>query len=133
MQRTRGGLVVVPGGPCVERPRLVCRALFGELEGPVDPPFDELRVRFPLPHPVPPDGLERKLGMQVRRGAADLDRFLHRGPEGLAVELERVRLADPVPELRLPAWVGLELERPVEQGQALVDLVAPHGQVGRAP
>jgi len=30
----RVSLVVVPGGPCIERPRLVCRALFGELEGP---------------------------------------------------------------------------------------------------
>ena len=120
-------------GVPVKRPRLVPRTLLGEFERPLDPALDEIGIGLPLPDPPPADRLEGELRLHVRGGTADLDRLLHRLPEGVAVELERIRAADPLPELRLALWVALQLERRVEQRQALVDLVAAHSQLSRPP
>jgi len=54
-------------------------------------------------------------------------------PEALAVVFEGAGVADPLPEVGLPARLGFEIEGLAEQGQALVDLVAADGQLRRPP
>ena len=59
-------------------------------------------------------------------------RALHRLPEALTVELERTRAPDLAPELR--AFVRLaELERTLQIGDALVEVVAPDRELRGTP
>ena len=70
------------------------------------------------------------LHLRVVRG--ELQRALHRLQEALAVELERARAADLAPEIR--AFLRLaELERALQVGDALVEVVAPDRELGGAP
>src|SRR5439155_4306412 len=113
----------------VTRTRLVSYDGLGELTPTFKPPPAELGVRLALPDAPAPNGLERELRIQVRGRTADLNRPLHRLPQALAVELERVRAPDRVPQPRLLRGVHLELDRPREECEPLVDLVA---EIGRA-
>src|SRR5439155_10990588 len=106
--------------------------LFRELQRAVDPPVDQLSIRQPLPHPRPARRLERELRIQLPGGTAELDRLLHGRAERFAVEPERVRMSDLLPELDLLLRIGFELNDAVKQREALVDLVAADGEVCRS-
>ena len=99
----------------------------------LEPAGDKTSVGLPPPHSPAASGRHRELGVEIRRGAAEVDRLLHRSRERLAVVLDTVRVADLLPERGLAGGIGLELERPVEQGDRLVDLVAAESQRRRPP
>ena len=58
---------------------------------------------------------------------------MHGLPEALAVVFEGAGVADALPDACLLGCAGFEAEGLVEQGQALVDLVAADGQLRRPP
>ena len=55
----------------------------------------------------------------------------HGLPEAFAVVFEGAGLADPLPDRGLLPRLGFQAEGPMQQGQALVDLVAADGQLRR--
>ena len=88
----------------------------GKLERAFDPTVDERGIRWPNPHPRTPHRLYSELGVQLRGGAAELDRLLQRRPKRWPVELQSVGVADRMPELRLLPAIRLQLERPMQEG-----------------
>src|SRR6185312_13622825 len=66
-------------------------------------------------------------------GTADVQRLLHGPPETVSVVLEGAGQADPLPDLGLLLRAVFEADGPVEQGQALVDVVAADGQLRGPP
>jgi hypothetical protein len=67
--------------------------------------------------------VEGELAVRVsgsRPVATSLQGFLHRGPEGLPVELEDIRVPDFSPERSLFGLVRPEVDPPVEQSEAVV-------------
>ena len=89
----------------------------------------------PAAEPTSPSAarFQGEVCVHLGRGAADVQRFLHGLPEALSVVLEGAGPADALPDRGLLPRIALEAERPAEQGQALVDLVAADGQLRRPP
>ena len=80
-----------------------------------------------LPHPAPACRLERQVGIDLRtflRIFAELQRAFHGLDEGVSVELQGVRPADPTPEPRPLLSVGLQVGGTLEEGDSVLDLVA---------
>jgi hypothetical protein len=101
----------------------------------LDPAFDGIRVHAAVPHPRPGRRVEREqrvAGSARRAVGAELERFLHRRHERLAVVLERVRAADLAPEGRPETHVGRQVDGTSQEPEALVDVVAPDGELRRA-
>ena len=108
--------------------------LAGQLERSRDPAVHECRVRCDAPHAGPDERLEHQLGVELagdRVVRGQLDRPLHRGGEGGAVEVEGVRMPDRTPDLHLPRHARLEARGPLEQRHGVVQLVASDRQLGR--
>ena len=78
--------------------------------------------------------MERELVIGVGSGClvAAFEGVLHRGPEGLAVELEYVCASNLAPERNPLVVVRPDVESAVEEGQTLVDLKAADGELGGA-
>jgi hypothetical protein len=129
----RRGFVVIPHRERGEGFHPGRRGVLGEVESSFDPAEDDLCVGLRLPHRAACSRLECELRIEISGGAADVDRLLHRSPERLTVELEGVGVADLLPEPGLSGGLGLELERPLEQGNGFVDLVARERQPRRLP
>ena len=129
----RRGFVLVPHRGRGQRPGSGRRALLREVECLLEPAGDKTSIGLPLPHSPADGGRHRQLGVEIRRGAAEVDRRLHGGGERLAVVLEGIRVSDLLPDRGLAGGIGLELERLVEQDNRLVDLVACESQRRCAP
>src|SRR5947208_3460910 len=99
----------------------------------LDPAFDEAVVQPALPHASPMDGLVRKLCVDLSLRCPELESALHGGHEGLAVVLQGVRVTDLIPELTLPGRIWLQVRRPPQEGDSVIDLVAAHGERGGSP
>ena len=67
---------------------------------------------------------------RVVRG--ETERLLHRGPERLAVELQRARSGDRGPQLAPRVVVWLEPERSPQKRDRIIDLVPADREVGGA-
>src|SRR3989440_12795253 len=107
-----------------------------ELEALCDPPFPELVVRPAPPHAGPNRGLQGQFGIRLRGDLpvrAELERLLHRSPEGLALVVEGVYPADRAPELRADAIVRLQLEGLPKECEGVFHLVARGCQSRRSP
>ena len=131
--RASGGFVFVADGQRGERVPLGEGAFLGELQGLLDPAIDEGEVRLLDPHPGPLHRLQGEVGVHLGRRAGDVQRLLHGLPETLSVVLEGAGQADPLPDRGLLSRAAFEAQGPMEQGQALVDLVAADSQLRGPP
>ena len=72
-----------------------------------------------------------ELGIDQSLLGSELQGLLHGRDEALSVVLQRARVADRVPQLRLLGRFGLEPDRLAQEGDALIDLVAAYRQLRR--
>src|SRR4030095_11911385 len=96
---------------------------------------DESTIRSARPHPAAERRLESELCIRLaacRAVVGQLERALHRLPEGRPLEPECVRTSDLAPELRLGRRFGLEIDRLMQQSDALVEVVARNGELACA-
>jgi len=79
------------------------------------------------------DGLVRKLCVDLSFWCPQLESAFHGRHEGLAVVLQGVRVTNLIPELTLPGRIRLQVRRPPQEGDSVIDLVAAHGERGGSP
>src|SRR5204863_5271837 len=99
------------------------------------PACKQFAVASALPHSQARDGMESELAVRVSGRdlvGTTLQRFLHRGAERLAVQLEGVGTSHLTPEGGLFDLLRLEVERSMEQGEAVIDLEAADRELSRA-
>jgi hypothetical protein len=100
------------------------RAFIGKLDRTIDPLVDDLPIGWSLPHAGPARCLQRKLRVELPRGADKVYCLLDRLTERLAVESECVRASYLYPKLGLLPSVGFEGGSSVQQRDSIFDLIS---------